>query len=144
MSDFRLPSRTGSRRRDRHGRGLRGPMIPVTLPAWRSRSEMFDDVISWDVRTFRKFLGSRLDHFEFAVLDVPHSDPAPWERGVPLGRYFPLERPSKIHGRIIFYRMPIVDAASKEYDPRMFIHGVVTEQIANALGVLPEDIDYLQ
>lgn len=105
---------------------------------------MFDDIISWDLGTFRRYLGSRMDRFDFAVIDVPHSDPAPWEDGIPMGRVVPFEKPSKIEGRIILYRMPILDAASGEPDPRMYIHGVVTNQLASALGEHPEDIDYLR
>ena len=41
-----IPSRRGARRRDRHGRGLRGPLIAPTLPAWRTRSEKFDDLVA--------------------------------------------------------------------------------------------------
>ena len=130
-------------RRDRHGRGLRGPILDPQLPAWRTRAQMFDDIIAWDLGTFRRYLGDRLEKFDFAVLDVPHSDPAPWEEGVPLGRFLPFERPAKIHGRIVFYRMPIIQAASRDPHPRMFIHYVVTNQLASALGERPEDIDYL-
>ena len=34
------------RRRDRHGRGLRGPLLPPTLPGWRTRAERFDELMS--------------------------------------------------------------------------------------------------
>ncbi|MCI5825455.1 MAG: metallopeptidase family protein [Arcanobacterium sp.] len=131
-------------RRDRHGRGMRGPSLPPMLPAWRTRAQMFDDVIAWDLGTFRQHLGERMDRFDFAVLDVPHSDPAPWEDGVPLGRVIPFERPSKIAARVIFYRMPIIEEASRQRHPRIFIHEVVTNHLASALGEHPEDIDYLR
>lgn len=130
-------------KRDRHGRGIRGPIVQRNVPAWRSRAQMFDDVIAWDLGTFRRHLGARMDRFDFAVLDVPHSDPAPWEDGIPLGRIVPFEKPSKIEGRIIFYRMPIIDAASRHPQPRLYIHNVITNQLASALGERPEDIDYL-
>ena len=131
-------------RRDRHGRGIRGPIMPQSIPASRTRAEIFDDVIGWDLGTFRRYLGQRMDKLDFAVLDVPHSDPAPWEEGVPLGRVVPFERPSKIDARVIFYRMPIIQAASREPNPRLFIHQVVTNHIASALGEHPEAIDYLR
>ena len=35
----------GSRRRDRRGRGLRGSLLPGDLPAARSRSEQFDELV---------------------------------------------------------------------------------------------------
>lgn len=130
--------------RNRHGRGIRGPLLPQNLPAWRTRAKKFDDLIAWDISTFRKYLGSALDRFDFAVLDVPHSDPAPWEDGVPLGRVIPFERPSKLEARIIFYRMPMLQAARRHTQPRLFIHQVVTNHLASALSERPEDIDYLQ
>lgn len=130
------------KRRDRHGRGIRGPSLPPALPAWRTSAEKFDDIISWDLGTFRRHLGPLMDKLDFAVLDVPGQDPAPWEDGVPLCRFLPFERPSKVHGRIIFYRMPILEAARRTPDPRLFIHDVVTSQLASALDMDPEDIDY--
>jgi hypothetical protein len=33
------------RRRDRRGRGIRGPLLPPTLPAHRTRAERFDDQV---------------------------------------------------------------------------------------------------
>ncbi len=81
--------------------------------------------------------------FDFAVMEVPGADPAPWEKGVPLARFLPFERPAKIHGRIIFYRMPILRAMREDPDPRMLIHAIVTSQLATALNRMPEDIDYL-
>ena len=137
------PLRGHARRRDRHGRGLRGPVIPGALPAARTRADKFDDLIGYDLATFRTHLGNKMSHIDFGVLDVPEYEPAPWEDGVPLARYIPFERPAKITGRIVFYRMPILEAAERTDDPRMFIHDVVTGQLASALGQNPEDIDYL-
>lgn len=138
-----FPHRHGARRRDRHGRGFRGPVLPVGVPAWRTRGDQFDDLIAWELGSYRRRLGKKLDKFDFAVMDVPGHDPAPWEDGVPLARFLPFERPAKIHGRLIFYRMPILHALQRTDDPRLFIHDVVTSQLASALGCMPEDIDYL-
>ncbi|WP_241969066.1 metallopeptidase family protein [Trueperella bialowiezensis] len=115
----------------------------MSVPAWRTRADQFDDLIAWEIGEFKKHLGRRIDRLDFGVIDVPGSEPAPWERGVPLARFLPFERPAKIHGRIVFYRMPILRAMNKEPDPRMFIHVIVTSQIASALEVPPEEIDYL-
>lgn len=138
-----IPRRANARRRDRHGRGFRGPIVPMTAPVWRTRADQFDDVIAWDLGNFKRRLGPKLDRYDFAVLDVPQQDPAPWEQGIPLSRFLPFERPAKIRGRIIFYRMPILEATKKEPDPRWFIHDVITNQLATALEMDPEEIDYL-
>ncbi|WP_246462275.1 metallopeptidase family protein [Trueperella pecoris] len=138
-----MPRRSHARRRDRHGRGFRGPVLPMSVPAWRTRADEFDDLLAWDLGTYRRHLGNKMERFDFAVMDVPGHDPAPWEEGIPLARFLPFERPARIHGRIIFYRMPILSALRREADPRLFIHDVVTSQLATALGCMPEDIDYL-
>ena len=93
--------------------------------------------------TTKKRLGRAMARIDFAVMEVPGGDPAPWESGVPLARYLPFERPAKIHGRVIFYRMPILSALRTDPDPRMLIHSIVTSQLATALNRMPEDIDYL-
>lgn len=138
-----IPRRSHASRRDRHGRGPRGPILPMTIPGWRTRSDQFDDLLGWELGEYSRHLGPVLDRYDFAVMDVPGADPAPWESGAPLARYLPFERPAKIHGRIIFYRMPILNAMRSHPDPRMLIHSIVTSQLAAALNRLPEDIDYL-
>ncbi len=143
MQELIIPRRKITRTRDRHGRGMRGPMLPVNVPAWKTRAQDFDDAIAKELTTYQKHLPGQLKRFDFAVLDIPQNDPAPWENGIPLGRFLPFQRPAKIHGRIVFYRMPIIQAASREHNPELFLHQVVTEQIALALNVDPQDIDYL-
>ena len=144
MSRSLIPLRTNARRRDRHGRGLRGPVVPFTVPAWRTRADVFDDLLATDLAEFKRRLGERMAHLDYGVLDVPASEPAPWEAGVPLARFLPIDRPGRIAGRIVFYRLPILMAANRTDTPQWFIHDVVTQQLASALGVGPEDIDYLQ
>lgn len=100
--------------------------------------------VSAELDRFRATWGEDMARFDFAVLDVPEYDPAPWEAGVPLARFLPFERPAKILGRIVFYRMPILQAARRSGDVALFVHAVVTEQVAGALGRDPEDIDYLR
>ena len=89
------------------------PSLTGHLPAARTRADKFDDLIGYDLATFRAHLGSKMKHLDFGVLDVPETDPAPWEHGVPLARYLPFERPAKITGRIVFYRLPILQAAKR-------------------------------
>lgn len=128
-------------RRDRHGRGLRGPILHPAIPAWRTRAERFDDMISMEVATYRRVLGDVVDRFDYAVLDVPEADPAPWEDGVPQARYFPMPD-SRVEGRIVIYRRPILHAAPSPAHVSLLVHAVVTQQLANALGRSPEEIDY--
>jgi hypothetical protein len=77
---------------------------------------------------------------EFAVEDVPPSDPSPWESGrVPLGRAYPAE--SGQPARVVVYRRPIEFRATDPADLADLIHDVVVEHIAHLIGRTPEEID---
>ena len=84
--------------------------------------------------------GAELVGTEFAVEDVPPSDPAPWEHGgVPMGRYFPAE--SGQPGRVVIYRRPIENRAADTDDLIDLVRDVVVEQVAHLLARSPEEID---
>lgn len=143
VSRHLIPLRSDAKRRDWHGRGMRGPVLVPGIPAWRTRSDQFDQALAAEIAAYRRLHPTALARLDFGVLDVPEYEPAPWEHGVPLARLLPFERPAKITGRIIFYRMPILRAAARHGDTRMFLHMVVTEQLASALGRDPDEFDYL-
>ncbi|HEX9034243.1 MAG TPA: peptidase, partial [Streptosporangiaceae bacterium] len=65
------------RRRDRHGRGLRGPLAPIGSPLHRSRAERFDDLVLQAVAQLEPRWDSQLAGVEFAVEEVPASDAPP-------------------------------------------------------------------
>ena len=128
------------RRRDRRGRGLRGPLLPSTLPAWRSRADRFDDHVLDAVELLEQRWSTELDGVEFAVEDVPPSDPAPWEHGeVPLGRFFPAQ--GELPPRVVVYRRPVETRATDPRDVAELTHDVVVEQVAHLLGLTPEQVD---
>ncbi|MEW9265475.1 metallopeptidase family protein [Kineococcus endophyticus] len=127
------------RRRDRHGRGLRGPLLPASLPAARTRAERFDDLVLDAVELLERRWAEQLAGVEFAVEDVPPSDPAPWEDDVvPLGRLFPAQgqRPA----RVVLYRRPLETRADGD-DLDDLVADVVVEQVAHLLDLPPEDVD---
>ena len=128
------------RRRDRRGRGLRGPMFPPGTPAHRTRAQRFDDLVLDVVEDLDRTWAAQLRGTEFAVEDVPPSDPAPWEDGgVLLGRFFPAEagRP----GRVVVYRRPVEVRAFDTEDLADLVRDVVVEQVAHMLARTPEEID---
>ncbi|MDR7384066.1 metallopeptidase family protein [Promicromonospora iranensis] len=128
------------RRRDRRGRGLRGPMFPPGTPAHRTRAQRFDDLVLDVVEDLDRTWAAQLRGTEFAVEDVPPSDPAPWEDGgVLLGRFFPAEagRP----GRVVVYRRPVEVRAFDREDLADLVRDVVVEQVAHMLARTPEEID---
>ncbi|GAA4686044.1 metallopeptidase family protein [Promicromonospora umidemergens] len=128
------------RRRDRRGRGPRGPMFPPGTPAHRTRAQRFDDLVLDVVEDLDRAWATQLRGTEFAVEDVPPSDPAPWEDGgVLLGRFFPAEagRP----GRVVVYRRPVEVRAFDREDLADLVRDVVVEQVAHMLARAPEEID---
>ncbi len=132
------PLRT--RRRDRRGRGLRGPLLPRELPAWRSRADLFDDLVLDTVEVLERRWSDQLDGVEFAVEDVPPSDPAPWEHDeVPLGRFFPAD--GTLPPRVVVYRRPVETRGVDAKDTAALVHDVVVEQVAHLLGLTPEQVD---
>lgn len=127
-------------RRDRHGRGLRGPLVPNELPASRTRAERFDDFVLDAVDRLEPRWGAQLAAVEFAVEDVPPGEPAPWENGeIPLGRFFPAE--SSMAPRVVVYRRPLETRVLDARELAPLVHDVVVEQVAHLLGVEPEAVD---
>ncbi|WP_235931556.1 MULTISPECIES: metallopeptidase family protein [Actinomyces] len=129
-----------ARRRDRHGRGLRGPMLPPYLPAWRTRAERFDELVASTADALARRVPQVRD-VQFAVEDVPPSDPAPWEPGIVLGRGFAAEPRAGLPARVVVYRRPVVSRADGDEELAELVHRVVVEQLALMLGRRPEEID---
>ncbi|MGW1895297.1 metallopeptidase family protein [Streptomyces sp. NPDC002004] len=136
-------TRPGPRRRDRHGRGMRGPVAPPQVPLAASRAELFADLVQDSVERLER-RWPQLGDVEFLVLEVPRTD-APsgsdsWsDEPVPLGGTVPARdgRPP----RIVVYRRPI-EIRTKGRDERAaLVHDVVVEQVADLLGLTPETVD---
>jgi predicted Zn-dependent protease with MMP-like domain len=137
-----IPRRRGGRRRDRRGRGLRGPLIPPTLPGWRTRAEEFDDLVLAAVQRLERRWASALDQVEFGVEDVPPSDPSPWEHdAVALGRYFPADPAAGLAHRVVIYRRPVQSRCADSAETEALVRDVVVEQVAQVLGREPEEVD---
>ena len=115
-------------------------MLPVSAPAHRTRGQRFDELVLAAVAHLEKRWSHQLDGAEFAVEDVPPSNPAPWEHGgVPLGRYFPAD--AGLAPRIVVYRRPVEARATDPVDLADLVRDVVVEQVAHLLGRSPEDVD---
>ncbi|MEO7420820.1 MAG: metallopeptidase family protein [Ornithinibacter sp.] len=129
-----------TRSRDRHGRGIRGPLAWPAVPAMVSRRQRFDDLVLDAADRMQPFLGSRFSGVEFAVEEVPPQDPAPWEeQSAALGRL--LRGTSERQHRVVLYRRPIEARAQDDDDLADIVREVVTEQVAALLGVPPQELD---
>ncbi|WP_344172201.1 metallopeptidase family protein [Pilimelia columellifera] len=142
----RSANRPGRRSRDRHGRGLRGRLVPATAPLARTRSEIFDDLVLDAVEGLERRFAQELAGVEFAVEDVPPDlnvyDSDVLEDGeVPLARLLP-GRPGRqsMPPRIVLYRRPLEFRAVDRDDLADLVQDVVVEQVANLLGLDPEDL----
>ena len=133
-------------RRDRHGRGLRGRLVPASVPLARTRAEVFDDLVLDTVESLERRYSRELAGVEFAVEEVPPElnvyDTDVLEDGdVPLARLLP-GRPgrSDTPPRIVLYRRPLEFRAADRDDLADLVHDVIIEQVANLLGLDPDDI----
>ena len=133
-------------RRDRHGRGLRGRLVPASVPLARTRAEVFDDLVLDTVESLERRYSRELAGVEFAVEEVPPDlnvyDTDVLEDGdVPLARLLP-GRPGRANTppRIVLYRRPLEFRAVDRDDLADLVHDVIVEQVANLLGVDPDDI----
>ncbi|MEU5452439.1 MULTISPECIES: metallopeptidase family protein [Streptomyces] len=122
------------RRRDRHGRGMRGPLAPPQVPLSASRGEMFRDLVQDSVERLER-RWPQLAEVDFVVLDVPAvaEDTVPLGGSVSAGKGRPAQ--------IVVYRRP-VELRTKSRDERaLLVHEVVVEQVAELLGLSPESVD---
>ncbi|MER7413145.1 metallopeptidase family protein [Streptomyces cacaoi] len=137
------PRGSGSRphSRDRHGRGMRGPVAPPQVPLAISRAEAFDDLVRDSVARLERHW-PQLASVEFAVQEVPRADESELratDEAVPLGRV--LEGDGERPDRVVVYRRP-VEIRSRTRDERaVLVHEVVVEQVAELLGLAPETVD---
>jgi predicted Zn-dependent protease with MMP-like domain len=135
------------RRRDRHGRGLRGVLAPPGVPLHRSRSERFDELILEAVARLEPRWATQMSAVEFAVEEIPRASPpgtageavplARLDMGTPPGPGSQAARPP----RIVVYRRPLAARADTEEELGELIFEVLVEEFARLLGVEPEDVD---
>ncbi|MGI8665599.1 MAG: metallopeptidase family protein [Jatrophihabitans sp.] len=144
--------RTGrpGRRRDRHGRGLRGMLAPPLVPIAHSRSDAFDAMVLHAVDHLQPHLGEQLTAIEFAVEDVPEISKAELagfdddvldDNAVPLSRLYRTGIAGISAPVVVLYRRPLESRAVRGEDLADLIHDVVVEQVARLLGRSADEID---
>jgi len=150
-----------ARRRERHGRGLRGPLLPprarvgaahVLVPGYRTRADRFDDLVRDAFEDLAARWPAELDDAELAVEEVPPpadlADDAPAEGlvaddtpggAVPLGR---VRRPTgHAPARFVVYRRAVEVRAEDRRDLAGLVHEVVVDLVAELLGIDPDDVE---
>ncbi|MGP4032552.1 metallopeptidase family protein [Pseudarthrobacter sp. 1C304] len=140
-SGLAAPRSFRQRRRNRHGRGLRGELMLPTLPGYRTRSDRFDDFVLDSAERLHDIWGKPLDGVRFAVDEIPPgleqlvADRAP----APMGAYSPA---TPEEGPVItLYRRVVEQACGSRDELQDLVHDVVVEYTAEMLGVPPESLD---
>ena len=136
------------RRRDRHGRGLRGRLLPPSVPLYRTRSQKFDDVVLDAVARLAGRWEAELTGVEFAVQEVPEaeeltddSSPLPLSRTVPGSPQSRDPARPAAPARIVVYRRPLLVRSESDAELSELVFDVVVEEFARFLGLEPESVD---
>lgn len=115
-------------------------MFGARLPRYRTRSGMFDDMVAAQIRRLNGAWAELIRPLQFAVEDVPPSDPAPWESRQ--------HRSSQcfaagygIPARVVLYRMPIQARSRSRLDMQLIIRDELVARISELYGRRPEEID---
>lgn len=129
-----------SRLRDRHGRGMRGPAVApgVRHPAQRSGAERFDAIAIGLMRELWRRWPEALGHVELGVEEVPII-PETWHgESIPLSTYVAARGDTP--ARLVLLRRPIEHRALHPDDLRPMILTVLIDQVAEILGIDPDDV----
>lgn len=140
-------------RRDRHGRGLRGRLVPpvvvvgerqVAVPAALTRAGRFDDLVRGVLADLERRWPGRLDGMEAVVEEVPAElvgtegvvadDTAGGT--VPLARLIAGPVP-----RLVVYRRPLEARAHDRGDLADLVREVVHDAVTDLLGVDRDELD---
>jgi len=124
-------------RRDRHGRGIRGPLLAPSLPGYRNRARKFDDLVFTALERLEPDWGQQLSGIQLVVEPVPLVPNGISE--IPLGRFIPAH--SDQPPMVVVYRRPIEMRAVDANDLHDLVFDVVIEQVAHYLGRRPDEID---
>jgi len=129
------------RRRNRHGRGLRGEVMLPTHPGYRTRGDRFDDMVLDSAQRLHDIWGKTLDGVRFGVDEIPPELELLAATGAPapMGAYTPAAGDD---GPLItVYRRVVEQACPGVEELQDMVHDVVVEHTAEMLGVAPETLD---
>ncbi|CAJ1501845.1 metallopeptidase family protein [[Mycobacterium] kokjensenii] len=142
-------------RRRRRGREARGPLLPPTVPGWRSRAERFDMAVLEAYEPLEQRWKSRLAALDVAVDEIPRiaakdPDSVQWppevvaDGPIPLARLIPAGvdvRGNPTRARILLFRKPIEQRANDSTELGDLLHEILVAQVATYLDVDPTVID---
>jgi predicted Zn-dependent protease with MMP-like domain len=129
------------RRRNRHGRGLRGEIMLPNVPGYRTRSERFDDLVLDSAERLHDMWGKQLDGVLFAVDEIPPNLEQLAANGMatPMGSATPAGKGQS--AVVTVFRRVVEQACTSREELPDVVHDVVVEYTAEMLGVPPETLD---
>ncbi|MEJ4112011.1 metallopeptidase family protein [Corynebacterium kroppenstedtii] len=143
-----------SRRAERRGRGIRGPILPPEVPRWTSRPAEFDQAVLDAYAPIHEQWSDELDHLDIALDTVPRMrsrhitsewpDEVVADGAVPLGRLIPAGvdddgRPTR--PRIVVFRRPIEMRTHNVAERSDLLHYIIVKLVATYLNVETRTID---
>ncbi|MGM7669431.1 metallopeptidase family protein [Microbacterium sp. A93] len=138
---------TRSVRRDRRGRGLRGPLLPPGLPRARTRNEAFTDYLDAAVSRLSEVCGPAVEQARFQATMVPED----LENRLELVRAWGADmvddptgstrRDARGTAVITIHRRPIEARCPVPSLLPDLVYGAVVEQWAELTGLAPEAVD---
>ncbi|MDO5077233.1 metallopeptidase family protein [Corynebacterium sp.] len=139
--------------RDRHGRGVRGPLFPQSVPRYQTRSQRFDALVLDAYAPLHQRYAAQLRNLDIAIDLVPRmrhhapgffTDEVFADGSVPLGRVIPAgidAAGAPTRPRLVLFRTPIEQRSRTLEDRRSLIHTALVALLANHLNMSPTDID---
>lgn len=147
--------RLGSRRAARRGRDTRGPLLPPTVPGWRSRAERFDMAVLEAYEPLEQRWHQRVSELDVAVDEIPRiaaKEPqsVQWppeviaDGPIALARLIPAGvdiRGNATRARIVLFRKPIERRAKDTAELGELLRDILVTQLAVYLDVELSVID---
>jgi predicted Zn-dependent protease with MMP-like domain len=108
------------------------------VPAYRTEAERFDLIAVSVVGDIEERWPDQLSRMELAVEEIPLLPDSWAAETVPLASF--VEETATSPARLVLFRRPIEHRADTRADLEALVLTVVVEQIADFLGVTPDDV----
>jgi Zincin-like metallopeptidase len=134
---------------------MRGPLLPPTVPGWRTRAERFDMAVLEAYEPIERRWQERVGQLDVAVDEIPRiaakdPDSVQWppeviaDGPIALARLIPAGvdvRGNATRARIVLFRKPIERRAKDTLELGELLHEILVAQVAIYLDVEPSVID---
>lgn len=139
----------------RRRRDMRGPLLPTTVPGWRSRAERFDMAVLEAYEPIERRWKDRVAALDVAVDEIPRisardPDSVHWppevvaDGPIALARLIPAGvdvRGNATRARIVLFRKPIERRVHDSVELEDLLHEILVAQVATYLDVDPSVVD---